>query len=97
MYATVGRVKVDAGREDEARKLLEEVVIPRAKGLAGFKGGHWARVLDGDVGYSLLLFDTEANARAAADQIAQGPPPGAPPDPPATFVSVDACEVIAQT
>ena len=97
MYATVGQVKVDAGREDEARKLLEEVVLPRAKELAGFKGGHWARVLDGDVGYSLLLFDTEANPRAAADQIAQGPPPGSPPDPPATFVSVDACEVVAQT
>ena len=97
MYATVGQVKVDPGREDEARKLLEELVVPRAKGLAGFKGGHWARVLGGDVGYSLLLFDTEANARAAADQVAQGPPPGAPPDPPATFLSVDVCEVIAQT
>lgn len=97
MYATVGQVKVDPGREDEARKLLEELVVPRAKGLAGFQGGHWARVLGGDVGYSLLLFDTEANARAAADQVAQGPPPGAPPDPPATFLSVDVCEVIAQT
>ncbi len=97
MYATVGQVKVDPGREDEARKLLEELVVPRAKGLAGFQGGHWARVLGGDVGYSLLLFDTEANARAAADQVAQGPPPGAPPDPPATFLRVDVCEVIAQT
>ena len=96
MYATVGRVKVDTGREDEARKLLEEVVLPRAKGLDGFKGGHWARTLDGDVGHSFLLFDTEAHARAAAEQIAQGPPPGAPPDPPATFVSVDVCEVVAQ-
>ena len=80
MYATVGQVKVDPAREDEARKLLEEVVLPRAKGLAGFEGGHWARALDGDVGHSLMLFDTEANARAAAEQIAQGPP-GAPPDP----------------
>jgi hypothetical protein len=96
MFATVGQVRVDTGREDEARKLLEEVVLPRAKGLAGFEGGHWARTLDGNVGHSFLLFDSEANARAAAEQIAQGPPAGAPPNPPATFVSVDVCEVVAQ-
>ncbi len=96
MYATVGQVMVDPGREAEARQLLEEVVLPRAKGLAGFQGGHWARALGGDVGHSFMLFDTEANARAAAEQIAQGPPPGAPSSPPATFVSVDVCEVVAQ-
>ncbi len=96
MHATVGQVEVDPAREDEARKLLEEVVLPRSKSLAGFMGGHWAPAVDGNVGHSFLLFDTEANARAAADQIAQGPPPGAPPNPPATFLSVEVCEVVAQ-
>jgi hypothetical protein len=39
----------------------------------------------------VLLFDSEENARAAAAQMAEGPPPGAP----VTFVSNAACEVIA--
>ena len=96
MYATVGQVKVDPGQRGRRRaSSSRSVVIPRAKGLAGFQGGHWARVLGGDVGYSLMLFDTEANARAAADQVAQGPSAGRAAGPPATFVSVDACEVIA--
>ena len=92
MHAVVGQVKVDAGREDDARKLLDEFVVPSAKGLSGFQGGSWARELDGDSGHSLLLFDTEENARAGAARIAEGPPPGAP----VTFVSVSVCEVVAQ-
>lgn len=65
MYAVVSRVKVDTSREDEARKLLNEFVVPSAKGLSGFNNGYWAREVDGDFGHSLLLFDTEENARAA--------------------------------
>ena len=66
MYAVVGQVKVDTAREGEARKLLEEFTVPRVKGLEGFNNGFWARALDGDAGHSFLLFDSEANARAAA-------------------------------
>jgi hypothetical protein len=93
MYAVVGQVKVDTAREGEARKLLEEFTVPAAKGLEGFNNGIWARALDGDAGHSLLLFDSEANARAAAERIAQGPPP----DGPVTFTNVTVCEVVAQT
>ena len=92
MHAVVGQVRVDKTREDEARKLLDEFVLPSAKGLSGFKSGFWAREVDGDLGHSLLLFDSEENARAAAAQIAEGPPSGAP----VSFVSVSVCEVLAQ-
>jgi hypothetical protein len=92
MYAVVGAVKIDTGREDEARKLLADFVVPSAKGLAGFAGGYWARALDEDTGRSLVLFDTEENARAAAAQIAEGPPP----DGPVSFMSVTVAEVVAQ-
>jgi hypothetical protein len=92
VHAVVGEVKVDAAREDEARKLLEELVLPTAKALAGFKGGYWARAQDSDAGHSLLLFDSEENARAAATQMTEGPPPGGP----VTFVSAKVCEVVAQ-
>ena len=92
MYAVVGRVKIEAGREDEAHKLLDDFVVPSAKTLTGFASGYWARALDEDIGNSLLLFDSEENARAAAAQIAEGPPPGTP----VSFMSVTVCEVLAQ-
>jgi hypothetical protein len=92
MHAVAGQVKIDTVREDEARKLLNDFVLPSAKSLAGFQGGYWARALDGDTGHSILLFDTEENARAAAAQVSEGPPPGAP----VTFMSATVCEVLAQ-
>jgi hypothetical protein len=92
MHAVVGQVRIDTSREDEARKLLDEFVVPTTKEMAGFKGGHWARAVDADTGHSMLLFDSEENARAAAARIAEGPPPGAA----ATFVSATVCEVLAE-
>ena len=94
MYAVVGQVKVDTAREADARKLLEEFTVPATKDLQGFNAGFWARAVDGDEGHSFLLFDSEANARAAAERIAQGPPP---PDAPVSVTSVSVCEVVAQT
>jgi hypothetical protein len=91
MHAVFGLVKVDTAREDDARQLLNEFAIPTCKGMAGFSGGYWAREVGGDGGHSVLLFDSEENARAAAAQMAEGPPPGAP----VTFVSNAVCEVIA--
>jgi hypothetical protein len=92
MHAVVGQVRIDTSREEEARKLLDEFVLPTSKGLAGFEGGYWARALESDAGHSILLFDTEENARAAAARMAEGPPPGGP----TSFVSATVCEVIAQ-
>jgi hypothetical protein len=92
VHAVVGQVKIDTSREEEAKKLLEEMVLPTSKAMAGFQGGYWARALGSDSGHSLLLFDSEDNARAAAARMAEGPPPGAP----TTLVSATVCEVIAQ-
>ena len=93
MHAVVTRVTVDRSREAEARSVLQDVVVPQAKALPGFEGGHWLRALDGSEGTGMLFFDTEANARAAADQIrSEGPPPQAP----VTMEAVTAYEVVVQ-
>jgi hypothetical protein len=92
MHAVVDQVKVDPVRVDEARKLLDEFVLPSAKASAGFQGGYWAGALEGDAGHSFLLCDTEENARGAVAAISDGPPPGAP----VSFVSVTICEVLAR-
>ena len=69
MHGVIVQVKIDPSREDEARRLLREAVVPRAKQLAGFVGGNWLRALDGDRGTSVLLFESEEAARAAAERI----------------------------
>jgi hypothetical protein len=65
------------------------------QGMAGSAGGYWARSIDGDdlIQHSFWLFDTQENARAAE---ATFNTLRDMPDAPATFVSVDLCEVIGQ-
>jgi hypothetical protein len=93
MHAVIAHVKIDPGEEDAARKMLSEVVVPMTKGFSGFSGGTWCRALEGDRGISVLLFETEQAARAAAEQmLSEGPPPGMP----VTRESVDVFEVLAQ-
>jgi hypothetical protein len=93
MHAVMVRVKVDTSREDEARQVLRDVVVPTAKALPGFTRGDWVRALDSDEGLSILLFDSEDAARSAVEQIrSQGPPTGVP----VTMQSVTAYEVVEQ-
>lgn len=93
MHAVMVEVSVDASQEQQARQIVRDVVVPTAKSLDGFAGGTWCRALGDNTGRSVLLFDSEDNAKAAVEQIRnQGPPPGAP----VTMNAVDAYEVIAQ-
>jgi hypothetical protein len=89
MYAAVVTVTLDPGKEDEARAMLHSQVVPMVKDSAGFVAGYWTAPRDGK-GFSVVVFDTEANARAAA------PPPGTrPPGAPVVVDSVEFLEVIA--
>ena len=92
MYAVLGRVEIDSSRTDEAVELLNNYTVPMVKQAPGFVSGTWARSDDGTHGQSLILFDTEEAAKAAAERAAAGPPPGAP----VTFVSAEVFEVLAQ-
>ena len=92
MHGVIVQVEIDESHEDEARKMLHEVTVPRAKQLAGFSTGNWLRALDDARGMSVLLFVSEEAARAAVKEIkSQGPPPGAP----VTMKAVDVFEVLA--
>jgi hypothetical protein len=93
MYAVIGQVKLVSDREEEALKLIKERGEAMVRGFAGIVAGYWTRTLDGDLQHSVWLFDSLENARAAAAVFGKGPPPGSP----ATFVSLDICEVVGQT
>jgi hypothetical protein len=94
MHAVIGRVKLKPDRADEALSMLRERGVAMLQGMAGSVGGYWARSLslDGDIiQHSFWLFDTEENARAAEATFNRLRDM---PDAPATFISVDVCEVI---
>jgi hypothetical protein len=95
MYAVIGRVKIKSGHEDETRAMISNGGIAMVQGMAGSGGGWWSRSTDnGDlIQHSFWLFDTEENAQAAEATFntLRGMP-----EAPATFISVDVCEVIGQ-
>ena len=92
MRAVIGRVKIKQDRADEALAMLGEWGVPMLKGMAGSAGGYLARSHGGDIiQHSFWLFDTEENARAAEATFNQLRDM---PDAPATFISVDVCEIV---
>ena len=94
MYAVIGRVTIHPGHEDETLAMIPGGVA-MLQGMAGSAGGYWTRTLDGSdlIRHSFWLFDTEEHARAAEATFNML---RSMPDAPATFVSVDVCEVIGQ-
>jgi hypothetical protein len=94
VYAVIGRVKIKPDRADEARAMIGKGGVAMLRGMAGSVSGYWARTLEGDmVQHSFWLFDTVEHARVAEatfNRLREMP------DAPATFVSVDVCEVIGQ-
>jgi hypothetical protein len=65
MHALVVRVTVNnpAG----AQQRLQDEVVPRAVSAPGFQAGYWTR--EGNSGLSMVVFDSEENARAAAERV----------------------------
>jgi hypothetical protein len=64
MHAVLVQVKLS---DNPDPTILREQVVPRVKELPGFVAGYWTR---GDrVGRSIVVFDSEENARAASDLV----------------------------
>jgi hypothetical protein len=69
MYAVVQMVSIS--EYEQARKLLHDEVLPTVQAIPGFVTGHWLAPVDG-TGMSVVVFETEAEAHALADQMAPG-------------------------
>jgi hypothetical protein len=95
MYAVIGRVRIKPGHEDETQAMVANHGIAMLQGMSGSSGGYWSRSTDdGDlIQHSFWLFDTEENATAAE---ATFNTLRTMPEAPATFLSVDVCEIIGQ-
>jgi hypothetical protein len=73
----------------EARKILRDEGIPRLTQAPGFVSAQWVK-LDDQTGTSMLTFETEDAARAAAELLKANPPAGDA----ITINSVDIGEVV---
>ena len=94
MYAVVGCVTIKPGHEEQTRSMIAEQGVAMVQGMAGSSRAYWARTIDDRlIQHSFWLFDTEENARHAEATFSGL---REMPDAPATFVSVDVCEVIGE-
>ena len=93
MYVVIVEVKIDPDRMTEVRQFLNDVIAPRAQEFAGFKAGYWLRSSDGNAGRSLLFFESEDAAHAAANEIQTY---GVPEGMPAMMEGLETFEVLVQ-
>ena len=91
MHALVVSVSIEPGHDEEAQAQLESNVVPVVKQSPGVISGYWMRSSDGQHGSSVVLFENEEAARAAAEAIPNAPRPDF-----VTFDSVEVREVVAE-
>ena len=70
MHAVVVRVSI--GDFERAHEGLREQVVPGASQAPGFVAGYWTRSDDGHNGLSMVVFESEEAAQAAAEGIRSG-------------------------
>ncbi len=90
MYAVVGKVNIQPGREDESLEFLKANVLPMVKQAPGIVAGYWLAPQGGQ-GLGITFFESEEAARQAVEMAQKGPRPDY-----VTWDSIDAREVIAQ-
>lgn len=87
MHAVVVRVTIND--PESATKELREEVVPAVSQAPGFVAGYWTRREGTNQGLSMVLFESEEAASAAAERI----PSSAPED--VTVDEVEVREVVA--
>jgi hypothetical protein len=69
MHALVVRVTIH--NTDRTRDVLNSQVVPQVSAAPGFKNGYWTWASGGGEtnGLSMIIFDSEEQARAAGDRV----------------------------
>jgi len=67
MHAVI--VRVNVSDPQPATQYLRETIVPRVSQAPGFVAGYWVRLEGGDEGNSVIVFESEDAARAAAEQL----------------------------
>lgn len=72
MHAVLTEVDVGGFEREAGINALKEGIVPAVKQIPGFTSGVWLTGNENDQGLSLMLFDSEEKARAAAGRFAVG-------------------------
>jgi hypothetical protein len=93
MYAVFVEVNADESTTEDARKRINETVAPAVR-ERGAKAGYWLAA-QGGRGVSIVVFESEDEARdmASVMQVGQPPAPNAPEG--VTIRTVEVREVLA--
>ena len=67
MHAVVVKVSIKDG--PTATEFLREKIVPGVSQAPGFVAGYWVRLEGGDEGNSVIVFESEDAARAAAERL----------------------------
>jgi hypothetical protein len=81
-------VKVTRGDAEKAQEGLRRDVVPRVSKAPGFIAGYWTA--SGSSGLSMIVFESEENARRAAEMIRENAAPET-----VTIEEVEVREVVA--
>ena len=86
MYAALATVSISD--YEHAHRILHDDVLPTITDIPGFVSGYWLAPVNGR-GLEILIFETEGEAQAMADQL----PKGRELNEYVTVQSVEVCEV----
>ena len=75
MHAALVRLTVDPEQAPAAADALTSDILPRVRSSSGFIAGYWLEPADGQ-GFSIVLFQTEEQAREAAPPLSSWAAPG---------------------
>ena len=92
MYAMVGTSNLNFENPDGAPELANGI-LASLRSAPGFVTGTYARSADGKHGRSMVVFDTEEQAKAAAETARANIPTGGPVE----IVSLEVYEVVAHS
>ncbi len=74
---------------EQARDFLRQEGIPRVRQAPGFVSAHWVRLTE-DSGTSMIVYESQEAAQAAAERLRENPPPADA----VTIDSIEICEVV---
>ena len=75
MHAVLVSLTVDRDQAPKAAEALTSDILPKVRSAPGFIAGYWLEPADGQ-GFSIVLFETEEQAREAAPPVSSWAAPG---------------------
>ena len=75
MHAALVRLTVDPEQAPAAAEALMSDILPRVRSASGLIAGYWLEPADGE-GFSIVLFESEEQAREAAPPVDGWAAPG---------------------